>query len=262
MYSYMLRGDHPRWSGPWTSIVQHGLAQFVVENGSSLSVQIKEPLTLVSIMRYLDSQRHTLGRFIYDGIRQGLHESRKGIPLEQAVLIAITRLLRDGKKALKDVFQFHGSAPSWAERPAQLVAQVSTGNYQPFDLITGDPPRVCDRVSCRAMQPEDVRKWLADGGAGWCIPGEKMGPDLMTWVRLGGEEVLLLVIQAKCHLNRNLATITSGAAANASRSLNPGEFFRSLVCKLLLASVFASLLLHPDHRQAEGGNPEAETVHD
>ncbi|CAG8719929.1 11572_t:CDS:2, partial [Acaulospora colombiana] len=83
-------------------------------------------------------------------------------------------------------------------------------------------------VSLSAKGPQEVKKWIENGNAGWCIPGESMGPDLMTWLHLSNGKYLLLVIQAKCHFSGNKDTITAEATADAIRSLIPDKFFASL----------------------------------
>ena len=60
-----------------------------------------------------------------------------------------------------------------------------------------------------------VTCWLKDGQAGWCIPGNMMGPDLMARLLINGKRVLM-VIQAKCRTTGNKdKTMSANATAEA-----------------------------------------------
>ena len=145
MYEYILKGKTPSWPDRWQSLVQHGLAQFADEaekhdlKTNPPPAQIKEPLALVSITRYLESHEYSIDDHVRDVWRRALDDSGKGLGFENAVILAITRLLRDGKTTLQDVFRFYGEIPSWAHSTAQIVAQISAGDFQPFNNITDRP---------------------------------------------------------------------------------------------------------------------------
>jgi hypothetical protein len=223
------------------SLVEYGLAQFKNKgdtDNSLMPVVIKEPLALVSIMRYLESQGHTLVQHI----QTDLNGAGRWAGFEKLVLVVITKLLRDGNSPLTDIFQFHGETPEWAREKAQIVVQTSSDDYKPFDIIDDESVLHSIGFACEAEGPEDVQRWLQHGGAGWCIPGNKMGPDLMAWVRLPSSgRILLLVIQAKCRLSGTNTSTSADITADAIGSLTPGEFFRSSVCKLFSRSSLASL---------------------
>jgi hypothetical protein len=144
----------------------YGIARFVGEVDTSAVVQVDEPLALVAIVRYFESQHLTLDRHI----RATLQEVQ-GRGFEQSVLLAITKLLRGGRK-LNEVFQFYETTPDWADCTAKIVARMPSGDCVDFGIIGED--------SVSPSTPEAVGCWL-QGGTGWCIPGNSMGPDLMAW---------------------------------------------------------------------------------
>lgn len=187
-------------------------------------VQIKEPLALVSITRYLEPHENSIDDHVWNGQRQSLDDSGKGLGFEKAIIVATTRLLRDGNKTLKHVF----SVP-W--RGTVMGSQQCTdcgANIRPLLPSSG--------VTFFAKDLQAVHDWLAKGGAGWCIPGTFIGPDLLVWVKLSDERILLLVIQAKCYFTGNIATLTPDTAINAIRTITPDNLCRSSVCKLFSAS--------------------------
>lgn len=257
MYEFIIRGEYPIWTDTEKSLVQHGLAQFIVENSTynDPNPVIQEPLALVGIMRYFESREYTVAAHIEAGLK-----FNKGNGFENLILVAITRLLRGGDHRLKDIFQFHGEPPEWAHETAQIVVQTTSGSYSPFDIIVQEPMLPSSAHTVEAEKPGDVQRWLQHGGAGWCIPGRYMGPDLMTWVRLHTGKILLLVVQAKCHLTGNItssaASLPADVTADAIRSLTPDEFFQSLVCEWFSPSSLASFSLHLAQKQSD---PEAET---
>jgi len=76
----------------WTDqepLVEYGIARFVRE-GERWKITIEEPLALISIMRYFESNSHTLESHVRSRL-----QGAQGIALEEAVLLAMTRLLQN-----------------------------------------------------------------------------------------------------------------------------------------------------------------------
>ena len=93
IYEYILKGKIPTWPPCLQSLIKYGLAQFKDEPGKHNlqtdppPVQIKEPLTLVSITRYLDN---SVDEHVHDALRKSLDDSGKGIGFEIAIILALT----------------------------------------------------------------------------------------------------------------------------------------------------------------------------
>jgi hypothetical protein len=225
IYAYTSFGGYPKWSKEQQSLVEYGIARFVEGRtpvNINRSVQVDEPLALVAIVRYFESQHLTLGCHI----RATLQDNR------ESVLLAITKLMQ-GRRDLNQVFQFREPTPGWADYTAKIVTRISSGNYVDFDVIREGSVLRPIGLAVYAKTPEAVECWLQGGGAGWCIPEDSMGPELMAWLRLddGSDDgrFLLLIIQAKCPLIGNIDTLSAEATADAIRSLIPSKFFASLV---------------------------------
>lgn len=205
------------WWYEHLQLIEYGLARF-----KGKRVTIEEPLALVSIMRFFGSRNTTL-----EGNIRARLQDNKGKAFEEAVLLAITTLLQN-KRPLKDVFRFHGVVPSWARRTAQLVAQGPRGSFRAFDIAAHQPMTPSDGVAFCAENPEDLKQWImGQHEAGWCVPGERMGPGIMTWLELDGGKHLLLMVQVKCHLSGNQDTLSAKVTADA---VLPARFFDSVVC--------------------------------
>jgi hypothetical protein len=218
MNTFITQGKIPVWLLDYRPLVEYGLARIVGNQ-----THIKEPLSLVSIMRYFESKGLTPDKTIWGRI-----QDNQGIGFEDAVLLAVTKLLRHGRK-LNDIFDFHESSPTWADCTAKIVTQISSGHFESFDMVTDQPVIPSTGVAISAKEVVDVRDWLHHGGASWCIPGQSMGPDLMTWLQLSDGNYLLLVIQAKCHTTGTAENIAAGEVASAIQSLIPDNFFAGLV---------------------------------
>jgi len=220
IYSFIMRGDPPMWWSEQESLVEYGVARFVHE-GEKSRVAVEEPLALISIMRYFERNSRTL-----EGHVRRCLQDAQGMALEEAVLLALTRLLQN-QRSLSSIFNFYGESPSWASQSAQIVARNSSSNFEAFAI---DGPRaIASRFAFTAKDPEDVQCWLESGQAAWCIPGFKMGPDVMARLRLDDGALLLLVIQAKCRTTGNTNSMYPGVSADAIRSLIPHRFYHSLV---------------------------------
>ena len=222
IYSFTTRGITPMWWDEQQPLVEYGLARFVHAGNEKAKVTIEEPLALISVMRYFESNSRSIGSHI----RRRLQDDQ-GIALEEAVLWAMTNLLQ-GQRDLAEIFEFYHQSPSWADCTAQIVARSSSGDYEAFAF--DKPVNPCSIFAFHAEGAGDVKRWLESGESCWCIPGTLMGPDLMTRLRLSDGRLLLLVIQAKCRSAGNIDTVSADVSASAIRSLIPGEFFHSSVC--------------------------------
>ena len=209
------------WYAERQDIVEFGLARFIDEGPDII---IEEPLALMSISRYFDKEGYTPDNFIRDRVQVD-----QGLAFEEAVLLACTRLFRGGAR-LDQVFRFHGETPPWAHQSASIVMRASDGTLKDFDIPNGEPVVPSNGIAFFANDPNDMKKWIQWMHTGWCLPGPNMGPDLMAWLRLNDGRLLLLLLQAKCHLTGNLNTVT----AEAIRSLIPKEAFSNLVCTVSL----------------------------
>ena len=143
------------WWNEQQPLVEYGLARFVHVGNDKTKVTIEEPLALISVMRFFESNSRSLGSHI----RRRLQDDQ-GIALEEAVLLAMTNLLQ-GQRKLAEIFDFHNQPPSWADRTAQIVARNSSGDHEafPFDK----PINPCSLFAFHAEGPGDVKSWLESG---------------------------------------------------------------------------------------------------
>jgi hypothetical protein len=177
----MTLGAFPMWHDERKHLVEYGIARFMegpIPVMAMTPVRIDEPLALVAIVCYFETQHLTLERHI-----RATLQSNKGKGFEQAVLLAITKLLRGGTK-LNQVLEFDEPAPEWADWTAKIVTRVSSGDYVDFAILGRDSVVPSTGLAFYAETPGAVKCWLQGAGTDWCVPGDSMGPDLMAWLRL------------------------------------------------------------------------------
>jgi hypothetical protein len=210
-------------------------------------ISVEEPMALISIVRHFEKHGFTIDRNIR--IRM---QSLKGQAFEEAVLLSCTQLFRQGTR-LDEVFQFHGETPVWARQEAQIVCRKDGGDIIVFDIPGGEPELLSAGVSFYAKDLKAVQNWLELIHAVWCFPSHLIGPDLMAWLRLKDARLLLLLIQAKCYLTGNIASLDAEVTAYAIRQLSPTSM---TVCMPSSLSLFSTEYLFTekwdfrDHRDA------------
>ena len=122
LHASITRGEPLMWWSQQESLVEYGLARFVGStNRLSAQITVEEPLALITVMNYLESNPHGL----LNNVNQRFQEN-KGMAFEEVVLLVVT--------ILKDTFELHGQPPSWVERSAQIVARTSGGDYEAFAI--------------------------------------------------------------------------------------------------------------------------------
>jgi hypothetical protein len=76
------------WYAERQDLIDFGLARFM---GEGSDIIVEEPLALMSVLRYFEKEGRTLDDFIRDRM-----QVNKGVAFQEAVLLACTRLFRQG----------------------------------------------------------------------------------------------------------------------------------------------------------------------
>jgi len=80
MYKFIMRGGPSTWWTQQKPLVEYGLARFVWQKPTEPKISIEEPLALISIMRYFESNSRTFETHI-----RRLLQDAQGIALEEAL---------------------------------------------------------------------------------------------------------------------------------------------------------------------------------
>lgn len=224
VHSFFTRAEPLEWSEEHSALVEYGIGRFVDQHNK---VKIEEPLVLVAVTRFFQ----TIANTPLQDVRMHL-QLNQGQAFEEIVLLTMTKMFETPIK-LSDIVEFHGVKPPWADDLARIVCPNSP-DLSPYSIDKfSDPDSI---LPWGAKDPVAVTRWLKDGQAGWCIPGNMMGPDLMACLLINGKRVLM-VIQIKCRTTGNKdKTMTADVTTDAIKSLIPSDFFKSLVRYRLISS--------------------------
>ena len=215
-------------------LVEYGLGRFLSTQSESndtddkhdrkVYVVISEPLALLSICM------HFFGEEILSARIASHVMHNNGIGFEVVTMVALTYLLQPHihKIPLGTLVSFC-KQPAWSLGFAQIVSKTLTGYLEVAPDCIFNP----NFFPFQAETPEEVTSWLrGESPAVWCVPSNNMaGPDLMTRVRLENEEIVLVLVQAKCRgLNgRTGVTLTTEETLAALKSLKPSTWFSGTV---------------------------------
>ena len=113
----------------------------------------------------------------------------------------------------------------WMHDDFELVTVSGLNGSQPPDVSIVTPSS--GPSSNLGFAPEldrEVLRWITDneGKHTFCFPTEALGPDIMFFVRSkSSRELLLVMVQAKCHQKVDKATLIGGI-----RSVTPSWFWK------------------------------------
>jgi hypothetical protein len=234
VHSHMTKKGPPTYGPVTHRLVEYGVAQL----RGNFTGQIREPLALVSLVRWFQKQE---GFRLENSIRMRLADPDScGSAFEELIVLYITKQFRHPVR-IDEVFKFHGTRPAWASHAAQLVRRIGENQFEPVDLDTQQPVTPGTGVAYYASTVEEVIQWITQSTTGWCLPGDLFGPDLLAWMLLSSGEVVLLMVQDKSYLSGNKDSVAAKTATAAVRSLTPGHWFKKAVRSSPFALCFLSL---------------------
>jgi len=228
--SRLTRGVPPSFGHVSVRLVEYGIARLVDRNNG----QIIEPLAFVSFLKWLQTQEHhKIGTNI--GTRSAYSDSR-GLAYEELVIIYLRRTLQYPMR-LDTIFDFHGTAPSWAHGLAQIVGHLGRTSV-PVDVLGEAPLNPGLGEIYFAETPEDIIHWLdcANDTPPILLPTHLFGPDIMVRMEVetvspSNETLTMEVIgmgQDKSKTVGNTVSLNAGTMSEALASLNEDHWFQKM----------------------------------
>ena len=226
--------------------VEYGFARFKHIPPSSgtgskngMSVAFDEPLVLAAAHRWINNNDMPTYKYFAKNISSHCHRSAApSNGFENFIVYCIDLLFAIKPRRLKDVFDFHGAVPTWANLRAELVSlYVLPANASSFTTDDGTP--YVERAIVKHAQftgpsatlgantktPDGTLQWLAhEMRAPVCFPCNAMGPDVLFVLRLANGKVLWVALQAKLSSGRN-GFLDKRLVKSAVRSVTPRNFF-------------------------------------
>jgi hypothetical protein len=217
--------------------VEHGLGRLRKEGGT-VHVVFDEHLVVAAAHRWFNEKRNRSYAYFAQGI--GINDNKgSSNGLENFIVCCLDLIFgAEKQRKLKHIFNFPGTIPSWAKKPARLVSvHVSpTGSYG--ESPAGSKPNIyyvhrtgsigpSATLGMYAKTPEQTLKWLGHGfRQPFCFPCTNMGPDVIFVLELYNGQLLWVTLQAKYSEN----FLDNKTMKDAVRSVTPKKFFRFKVC--------------------------------
>ena len=164
--------------------------------------------------------------------------TRRGSPNPCHCLVVILFLLRKFCRptALNTVFKFCGNIPSWADTLTQIAGHLQGGLEVPVNVLEIPWRYPLLVVVYYADTIEDIIWWFNELPAlSILVPTHLFGPDIIIKYFDG----VHLLGQVKSCLEGNINEIVATMTAHAINSLNPMQWFTTVVC---LSDSFLCLL--------------------
>ncbi|KAF8737072.1 hypothetical protein AX14_013518 [Amanita brunnescens Koide BX004] len=247
---YMMRSALPVPLGSDECLhVEYGFARFKhvdsppfsgteSENGAvSMSVAFDEPLVLVAAHRWINNNDMPSYKYFAKNITSHCHRSAApSNGFENFIVYCIDLLFGIKPRRLKDLFDFHGTVPPWANLRAELVSlyalptnsSSNTDGALHIEYATVKHAQFIGpsaTLGTNAKTPDSTLQWLAhEVRAPVCFPSNAMGPDVLFVLRLANGKFLWVALQAKLSSGRS-GFLEKRLVKSAVRSVTPKHFF-------------------------------------
>ncbi|KAF8635332.1 hypothetical protein AX15_000451 [Amanita polypyramis BW_CC] len=207
-----------------------------------MSAAIDEPLVLLAAHHWIDHHYISSYKYFTRHIRMHCPSSSDGSAapsngFENFIVHCIDLLFAIKPRRLKDVFEFYGRVPLWANLQAEVVSlyALPVTSSSP----AGKTAAVIEQgivkhgrfsgpsatLGTNAKTPAATLEWLAhDLRAPICFPCTAMGPDVMFVLRLADGKLIWVALQAKLSVGRN-GKLDKKLIKSAVRSVTPKYFF-------------------------------------
>ncbi|KAF8580915.1 hypothetical protein K439DRAFT_1619482 [Ramaria rubella] len=210
-----LPNSHPK------DLVELGFARFLGK-----AVLINEPLALLSLGHWLESQRgFTMKEVLNLLLSQSVNHQGGGSHFEDVMTFYFYTVFQKFCR-LDQIFNFVSPAPDWATDKARLVAYTrdKSGGYgfAHLDIHHESRPRQPSApMATVAERREDSIAWLNDQRyVPILLPDNSMGPDHLALLEFEDGRRLWMAAQSKCQT----ATLTGLSLTKAMDSVTPPFF--------------------------------------
>ncbi|PVF91079.1 hypothetical protein CPB86DRAFT_421879 [Serendipita vermifera] len=228
IYDHVLHGRYSL--GPFSTeerdnFVEYGFARHKV--GSNETV-IDEPMYILAATWWINQHASLcMAEWFRDNIKKHSHRENG---FEAYLSYYIRKVFESGPE-LDAVFKFRADFArraklDWLHHSFELVS-VSRGRDPPETHVSVVTPfsGASSNVGFPAKSGEDVLRWISTNKEQFifCFPPERMGPDLLFFLRSKiSQSLLLVVVQAKAYDNIDKNTLIHGV-----RTVTPSWFWRS-----------------------------------
>jgi hypothetical protein len=226
--SHLTRSAAPTLGLVTVRLVEYGIARLRDKHHG----QIIEPLAFVSLMKWLETQERDN---ILSNIRKrsGFQDSR-AVAYEELVVLYLLRTMRY-PIPLSTIFNFHGTAPVWADAFAQIVGRRE-GIDVPVDVLGGAPENPGLSAVHFTANPEEITHWVEspDTAPPILLATHLFSTDIMVrlkvyWPMLPKPAIEVLALaQCKSYTSGNIETLDAETLTKAVNSLNDDHWLKRM----------------------------------
>ncbi|KDQ07716.1 hypothetical protein BOTBODRAFT_192264 [Botryobasidium botryosum FD-172 SS1] len=203
-------------------IVEWGLARTTLTDCVP-QITIDEPLALLATATWFDTRPGFTSFAAMEDTLRGTPGRGKGFEnyiayyLSHAITLATP---------LTAIFDFVGDTPSWAHKPAELVAlSLDNGVYEvsPVYRTKCESYTASAAWGIQANDPAGTLQWLWNPhSVPFCFFDAYMGSDIGCFIRLCDGTLLLMVVQTRCHLEN---IWPKGEVFGTVATVTPSQFY-------------------------------------
>ena len=218
--SHLIKKSTPTFGPLAHKHVEYGIAHLRNDHQG----EIIEPLAFLSIVRWFEAQKDLC---LTANLSHPLADpDYRGNAFEGVVILFLLRTFCR-PTVLSTVFKFHGTIPDWANTLTQISGRLRGGLEVPVNVLEIPWRYSSLGVVYYADTLEDIIRWFKESPApSVLVPTNLFGPDIIIKCFNG----IHLLGQIKSCLQGNIHEIDASTTAHAINSLNPANWFKTLVC--------------------------------
>ncbi|XP_006457032.1 hypothetical protein AGABI2DRAFT_122906 [Agaricus bisporus var. bisporus H97] len=202
--------------------IEHGFAR--VLDSKQQGVLIDEPLAVLAAVQWMNTNHQSAYKAVAKDIRRNT-ENNNGF--EKFIAVALD-LIFSKQRRLSEVFEFHGTKPSWADMNARLVSvfRDDTGKVEICGSSFCGPEFVAPSATlgiAALYEAKATLSWLQHHDrATFCFPHPWMKPDVLFVLEIEDGSRIWVALQSKWSKQRTIMKVN---AINAMKSVTPSKYF-------------------------------------
>jgi len=222
--SHLTRKQPPSFGPVAVEMVEYGIARLRDDDHKG---EIIEPLAFMSLLRWLENKE--LNNVLTKLRNKLAFQESRGVAYEELVVLYLLRRLRY-PVPLSAIFNFHGTAPLWANVPVQIVGRLD-GVIVPVDILGESPRNPRLGGVCVAANVEDVINWFVKPrtASPILLAPDLFGPDVIARVSTETMSKEIIVMgQAKSYTIGNNENLSAAVTSGALNSLDEDHWFKTM----------------------------------
>ncbi|KAJ6617947.1 hypothetical protein B0H10DRAFT_1279962 [Mycena sp. CBHHK59/15] len=180
--------------------IEAGFARYskeLVDDSKHWHITLDEPLVILALIEWLKRCDVPFSERLRQAAAKAVTEANGANGLEEYLVLYFSAVF-DGTTRINEVFDFHGTSPSWVRKTARLVSLYKVPGQSQLEAGTvGESSGPCDTIGMGGSF-EETQRWLShDTRAPFCFPDKMMGPDILFILELSDGSRIWVAVQSK-----------------------------------------------------------------